>query len=151
MLNNSGTQLFLIIFIASAVLLMLLLVVLALVGHKKPKGKGTAALKGVTLVLALGTAALAVITTLSYYNVTGINLQYGNFSSEDGSNTTLSVHRHTLSKSQNGEQIGKDVAYTLENNTLTFTIGGTTYSYEVKDFGTKLYQGETLVYKYRTN
>lgn len=151
MLNNSGTKLFLIILASASGLLLILMVLLVVLGRKQPKGKGLKALKPITLIMVLAVTALSIVTSLTYHNVTGINLKYGYFSSEDGSNTTLHVHRHSLSRSRNGEREGKDVIYTLENDTLSFRLDGVDYSYEVRDFGTKLYKDDALVYKYMNN
>ncbi|MCR4910976.1 MAG: hypothetical protein K5925_00400 [Bacilli bacterium] len=149
MFFNSGTLLFILILLGSMVLLLLLLLLLGILGRK---GKKLVGLRVLTMLFAIATVTSGVLTTLVYYNYIDLNLRLsGRYSDVNGSHTYLKFHRDQAELHVDGNSEGTKGKWYLANDVLTITYNGNKEEYTVKDFGTKLYQGDTLMYKFTKN
>ncbi|MCR5079571.1 MAG: hypothetical protein K6B65_06635 [Bacilli bacterium] len=143
MFTNSCTLLFILLLGGSALILLLLSLIMALT-HKKGSLK---AMKPFTLLFAVITCALSVMTPLVYFDIIDINLKHGYFVSETSS-LKLHVHSHSVSIYDGSDSDSITVDWTLKNDVFRFNYDSKEYAYTVKDLGTKLYDGDTLVFKY---
>ena len=149
MLFNQGTLLFIFILLGSAVLLVFLLLLLGVLGRR---GKKLGGLRFLTMFFAITTAASGVLTTLVYYNYIDLNLRLsGRYVSMTNSYTYIKFHRDQVSVHVDGQSQGLKGEWYLSNNVLTIKYDGKEEQYTVKDFGTKLYQEDSLIYKFANN
>ena len=148
MLFNSGTLLFIFILLGSTVLLLLLLLVLGIAGRK---GRKLGGLRFLTMLFAIGVIASGVMTPLVYFNYIDMNLKMGRYTPIDGSWTYLKINRDSVELHVGGQSEGEKGTWSLEKDILTITYSDTKEEYVVKDFGTKLYQDDKLVFKYTKN
>ena len=148
MLFNSGTFLCLCILAISAGVLLLLLLLLGILGRK---GKKLAFLKFLTVLIAISVSAFSVITPLAYFNYIDMNLKFGRFTKELDEWTYIKFHRDSVSLHPNGQSEGIKGTWSLEKDVLIITYQDSKEEYIVKDFGTKLYQDDKLVYRYTKN
>ena len=148
MLFNSGTFLCLCILAISAGVLLLFLLLLGVLGRK---GNKLAGLKFLTLLIALVVTAASIVTPLVYFNYIDMNLKFGRFSNEGDNKTYLKFHRDEVSFHPNGQSEGIKGTWSLEKDVLIITYQDSKEEYIVKDFGTKLYQDDKLVYRYTKN
>ena len=149
MLFNSGTLLFVSILLGSMVLLILLLVLLGVLGRK---GKKLVGLRVLTMLFAITTVASGVLSTLVYYNYIDLNLRLsGRYKATDGSQTYLKFHRDQMEIHIDGSSSGTKGEWLLTKDVLTIFYEGKTEKYIVKDFGSKLYQDDVLMYKFTNN
>lgn len=144
MLTNSGTSLMLTIFSIVVVLLLLFLIPLAILGKRNKRGLG--ALKAFTLIFAIASMAMSVVTPLVYYNFIDLNLRYGEFHS-NYSMTYYSFHRDSVSIHLDGASNAAKGTWTLEDNILTVKYNGITETFKVREFGTEISKGN-VIYKY---
>lgn len=149
MLFNQGTLLFIFILLGSAVLLVLLLLLLGVLGRR---GKKLGGLRFLTMFFAIAVFASGVMTPLVYFNYIDLNLKLsGRYTTTDGSYTYLKFHRDEVSIHVDGQSQGLKGEWYLSNNVLTIKYDGKEEEYTVKDFGTKLYQEDSLIYKFAKN
>ena len=149
MFFNSGTLLFILILLGSLVLLILSLLLLGVFGRK---GKKLIGLRVLTILFAVTTMASGVLSTLVYYNYIDLNLRLsGRYTSTVDSRTYIKFHRDQMSLHIDGSSSGVKGDWYLANDVLTLSFEGKTEEYVVKDFGTKLYQDDVLVYKFTNN
>ena len=149
MFFNSGTLLFILILSGSLVLLILLLTLFGLLGRK---GKRLGVLRFLTMFFAITTIASGVLTTLVYYNYIDLNLRLsGRYQAANGSYTYLKFHRDQMEVHVDGSSQGIKGEWYLAKDILTLSYGGKTEKYNVKDFGSKLYQDDVLMYKFTSN
>ena len=149
MLFNSGTLLFIFILLGSLVLLILFLILLGVLGRK---GKKLIVFRVLTILFAVTTITCGVLSTLVYYNYIDLNLRLsGRYQAMDGSFTYLKFHRDQMEIHDDGSSEGIKGNWYLANNVLSISCEGKVEKYIVKDFGTKLYQGSTLMYKFTKN
>lgn len=145
-----GTKLFLIIFLGALLLLVMFLLLFSLLGKKKGKFPGGG--KFLTILFAIITIAFSVMTPLAHYNVIDINLKYGWYSHKDENGTMIKITRNSIEYHSHSSASDKKGTYVLESDTLTITWdNGAKEEYEIKDFGKKLYKGETKIYSYLKN
>ena len=144
MLTNSGTLLVLTIFAIVVALLLLFLIPLAILGRKNKRGLG--ALKAFSLIFAIASMVMSVITPLVYYNYIDLNLRYGQFHS-NYTTTYYSFHRDSVSIHINGASEGAKGTWTLEDNILTVKYNGLTETFKVRELGTEISKGN-VIYKY---
>ena len=144
MLTNSGTLLVLTIFAIVVALLLLFLIPLAILGKRNKRGLG--ALKAFTLIFAIASMAMSVVTPLVYYNFIDLNLRYGEFHS-NYSMTYYSFHRDSVSIHLDGASNAAKGTWTLEDNILTVKYNGITETFKVREFGTEISKGN-VIYKY---
>ena len=146
MFFNSGTLLFILILSGSLVLLIVSLLLLGVFGRK---GKKLIGLRVLTILFAVTTMTSGVLSTLVYYNYIDLNLRLsGRYIATDDSRTYLKFHRDQISLHIGGSSQGEKGEWYLANDVLTISFEGKTEKYVVKDFGTKLYQDDVLVYKF---
>lgn len=148
MLFNSGTLLIIFILLGSTVLLLLVLLVLGIAGRK---GRKLGGLRFLTMLFAIGVIASGVMTPLVYFNYIDMNLKMGRYTPIDGSWTYLKINRDSVELHVGGQSEGEKGTWSLEKDILTITYSDTKEEYVVKDFGTKLYQDDKLVFKYTKN
>lgn len=148
MLFNQGTLLFVFIFLGSSVLLLLLLLLLGVAGRK---GRKLGGLRFLTMLFAIGVITSGVMTPLVYLNYIDMNLKMGRYTPIDSSWTYLKINRDSVELHVDGQSEGEKGSWSLENNILTITYVDSKEEYVVKDFGTKLYQNDKLVFKYAKN
>lgn len=149
MFLNSGTLLFILILSGSLVLLILLLLLLGLLGRK---GRKLGGLRFLTMLFAITTVASGVLTTLVYYNYIDLNLRLsGRYQATDGSYTYLKFNRDQMEVHVDGSSYGTKGKWYLAKDVLTISYEGKEEKYIVKDFGTKLYQDDVLMYKFTKN
>ena len=148
MLFNSGTLLIIFILLGSTVLLLLVLLVLGIAGRK---GRKLGGLRFLTMLFAIGVIASGVMTPLVYFNYIDMNLKMGRYTPIDGSWTYLKINRDSVELHVDGQSEGEKGSWSLEKDILTITYSDTKEEYVVKDFGTKLYQDDKLVFKYTKN
>ena len=149
MLFNQGTLLFIFIFLGSSVLLLLLLLLLGVAGRK---GRKLGGLRFLTMLFAISVIASGVMTPLVYFNYIDMNLRLsGRYVSMTNSYTYIKFHRDQVSVHVDGNSEGLKGEWYLENNILTIKYDGKEEEYTVKDFGTKLYQEDSLIYKFAKN
>ena len=148
MLFNSGTLLIIFILLGSTVLLLLVLLVLGIAGRK---GRKLGGLRFLTMLFAIGVIASGVMTPLVYFNYVDMNLKMGRYTPIDGSWTYLKINRDSVELHVDGQSEGEKGTWSLEKDILTITYSDTKEEYVVKDFGTKLYQDDKLVFKYTKN
>ena len=146
MLTNSGTLLVLTIFAIVVALLLLFLIPLAILGKKNKRGLG--ALKAFSLIFAIGTLAMSIVTPLVYYNYIDLNLRYGQFRSNYTS-TYYSFHRDSVSIHIDGASEAAKGTWTLEDNILTVKYNNSdiTETFKVRDYGTEISKGN-IIFKY---
>ena len=148
MFFNSGTLLFIVILSGSLVLLILSLLLLGLLGKKGNKLSG---LRFLTILFAITTIASGALTTLVYYNYIDLNLRLSGRYKATDSNTYLRFNRDQMEIHVDGESQGTKGQWYLAKDTLTISFEGKQEKYIVKDFGTKLYQDDVLMYKFTNN
>ena len=148
MLFNSGTLLIIFILLGSTVLLLLVLLVLGIAGRK---GRKLGGLRFLTMLFAIGVIASGVMTPLVYFNYIDMNLKMGRYTPIDSSWTYLKINRDSVELHVGGQSEGEKGTWSLEKDILTITYSDTKEEYVVKDFGTKLYQDDKLVFKYTKN
>ena len=132
------------IFVIVVVLLLLFLIPLAILGKRNKRGLG--ALKAFTLIFAIASMAMSVVTPLVYYNFIDLNLRYGEFHS-NYSMTYYSFHRDSVSIHLDGASNAAKGTWTLEDNILTVKYNGITETFKVREFGTEISKGN-VIYKY---
>ena len=141
---NSGAKLFLFILLGCVVILIITLVLISVLSKgKKIKG----GIKFLVVIVSLMTSAAFVTFPLSYYNYIPVNLRYGYYKAV-GTQDKIKITRHSceyLSYSGSNLYDGK---WTLENDELTLQFSNKTLTYEVKDFGTKLYKDGAITFRY---
>ena len=149
MFLNSGTLLFILILIGSLVLLILSLLLFAVLGRK---GKKLSGLRFLTMLFAVTTMVSGTLTTLVYYNYIDLNLRLsGRYQALDYSHTYLKFHRDQMEVHTGGSSFGTKGQWYLAKDVLTISFEGKTEKYIVKDFGTKLYQNDVLMYTFTKN
>ena len=144
MLTNSGTLLILTIFGIVVAFLLLFLIPLAILGKKNKKGLG--ALKAFSLIFAIVSLSMSVVTPLVYYNYIDLNLRYGQFRS-NYTTTYYSFHRDSVSIHINGASEAAKGTWTLEDNILTVKYSGVTETFKVREYGTEISK-DNIIFKY---
>ena len=142
----------LILLASSLVVLLFFLVIFSLVGKKK--GKISNGGKFLTVLFSIFFFACSVITPLVHYNYIDINLRYGYFANVETNNgDKIKISRDSISYYNAGSHShSKSGTYTLKNDVLVIMFGNNSQeTYEVKGFGTDLYQNGVKVYSYLSN
>ena len=147
MLYNSGTLFMLVVLGGATFLLILFLVIVGVRGKKNHKSTG---LKAFTTLLALGVVALSIMSVFTYYCYIPLNIRFGEYSSVNGGGVAYHMHRDSVSVYVDGQK-KEGGQWTLEKDELTILFKGKEYKYTVKEFGTCLYDGDELAYKYVKN
>ena len=149
MLFNSGTLIFVYILAGSLGMLLLFVILLAVTSKRNPNGNK--ALKAFSLIFAITSLVASILTPLAYYNYLPVNIRYGTYISVDNSNTYLNFHRDSVEIHENGSSEGKKATWSMENNILKLTYNSVSIELSVQDVATKLYSGDTLMFKYMKN
>ena len=148
MFFNDGTLMIIFALGASTIFLFIFLLLIAIAGRKKDKSGGLAVLKVFSILFVITTIGLSIASSLAYYNYIPVNIKYGKYESLDGSKTYLQFHRDSVEIHEGGSSYGIKGNWSLKSNKLRIEVETIRYTFEMKDFGSKIYKDGELAYKY---